>query len=53
MCNSQHLTEEVRLGPHHSHRIYFCFLFLKVFEDKVSLCSPVYPGTLYVDQASL
>jgi hypothetical protein len=30
----------------------FFFLFL-VFQDRVSLCSPGYPGTHFVDQAGL
>ena len=28
-------------------------IFLIFFQDRVSLCSPGYPGTHYVDQASL
>jgi hypothetical protein len=31
----------------------FLFLFCFVFQDRVSLCSPVYPGTCSVDQANL
>jgi hypothetical protein len=30
--------------------LFVCFLF---FRDRVSLCSPGYPGTHYVDQAGL
>jgi hypothetical protein len=29
------------------------FLFVLVFQDRVSLCSPGYPGTHFVDQAGL
>jgi hypothetical protein len=32
---------------------FFCFLFFFCFRDRVSLCSPGYPGTHSVDQAGL
>jgi hypothetical protein len=34
--------------------LFVCFFFFfLVFRDKVSLCSPGYPGTHFVDQAGL
>jgi hypothetical protein len=32
---------------------FFFFFFFLVFQDRVSLCSPGYPGIHYVDQAGL
>jgi hypothetical protein len=32
---------------------FFVFVFVLVFRDRVSLCSPGYPGTHSVDQAGL
>ena len=32
---------------------FFFFFFFLVFRDRVSLCSPGYPGTHFVDQAGL
>jgi hypothetical protein len=32
---------------------FVCFFFFLVFRDRVSLCSPGYPGTHSVDQAGL
>jgi hypothetical protein len=34
-------------------RLYFLSLFILVFQDRVSLCSPGCPGTHSVDQAGL
>ena len=33
--------------------LVFVFVFLVVFRDRVSLCSPGCPGTHFVDQAGL
>jgi hypothetical protein len=35
------------------HFVLFCLVFVFVFQDRVSLCSPGCPGTHSIDQAGL